>query len=163
MEMITTEFIYSLLYYTPFAYADIKGSSTYPNINGRVMFIRTGKGTIVNAEVVNLPDIKGKCGGGFFGFHIHEGKKCTGNSEDPFADTLSHFDPNGCEHPYHAGDFPSLLSNNGVSWMTFFSDRIVPNEIIGRTVVIHKMPDDFHTQPSGNSGEKIACGVIYKV
>ena len=44
--------------------------------------------------------------------------------------------------------------------MNFLTDRFTLKEIIGRTVVIHSMPDDFTSQPSGNSGEKIACGVI---
>lgn len=44
--------------------------------------------------------------------------------------------------------------------MMFFTNRFSIEEIIGRTVVIHDMTDDFKTQPSGNSGKKIACGVI---
>ena len=42
----------------------------------------------------------------------------------------------------------------------FYTNRFVPEEIIGRTVVIHENPDDFKTQPSGDSGSKIACGEI---
>lgn len=42
----------------------------------------------------------------------------------------------------------------------FMTDRFTVNEVIGKTVIIHLHPDDFATQPSGNSGEKIACGVI---
>lgn len=44
--------------------------------------------------------------------------------------------------------------------MYVLTDRFRVRDIIGRTVVIHSGPDDFHTQPAGNAGEKIACGVI---
>ena len=44
--------------------------------------------------------------------------------------------------------------------MIFLTDRFTIDEIINRTIVIHDMPDDFITQPSGNSGNKIACGII---
>jgi len=46
--------------------------------------------------------------------------------------------------------------------MKVLSDRFCVKEIIGRTVIIHSSPDDFYTQPSGNAGTKIACGVIQK-
>lgn len=44
--------------------------------------------------------------------------------------------------------------------MNVLLDKIKINDIIGRVVIIHDMPDDFTTQPSGNSGTKIACGRI---
>ena len=44
--------------------------------------------------------------------------------------------------------------------MMVYTTRFFPEEVVGKTVVIHDMPDDFRTQPSGNSGEKIACGQI---
>ena len=47
--------------------------------------------------------------------------------------------------------------------MTVFTDRFTVDDAIGKTVVIHSEPDDFRTQPSGNAGTKIACGVITKV
>ena len=44
--------------------------------------------------------------------------------------------------------------------MAVYSGRFHPEDVIGRTLVIHLYPDDFQTQPSGDSGMKIACGVI---
>ena len=44
--------------------------------------------------------------------------------------------------------------------MMVYTTRFFPEKVVGKTVVIHDMPDDFRTQPSGNSGEKIACGQI---
>ena len=57
---------------------------------------------------------------------------------------------------------PPLFSNKGYAFMIFLTDRFKVDEIIGKTVIIHSMPDDFKTQPSGDSGMKIACGVIEK-
>ena len=97
---------------------------------------------------------------GFFAFHIHEGRDCGGEG---FADTGGHFNPGNTEHPRHAGDLPPLLSDNGRAFMQVLTGRFRVDEVIGRTVIIHSHPDDFHTQPSGNAGTKIACGVICRV
>ncbi|MCX7614928.1 MAG: superoxide dismutase family protein, partial [Clostridiales bacterium] len=67
-----------------------------------------------------------------------------------------------CNHPGHAGDLPPLFGNYGHAFMAVFTGRVSVSEIIGRTVIIHASPDDFTTQPSGNSGKKIACGQIYR-
>ena len=117
-------------------------------------------GTIVAAEVTGLPKKKKFCDSEIFGFHIHEGGQCLGEAGDPFKRTGGHYNTNECGHPAHRGDMPVLFGNNGFAWMLFLTNRFMPEDIIGRTVVIHSLPDDFHTQPSGNSGEKIACGEI---
>ncbi len=57
---------------------------------------------------------------------------------------------------------PPLFGNNGEAFMTFETNRFSVREIINRVVIIHRNPDDFTTQPSGDSGEMIACGKIYK-
>lgn len=144
----------------PNARAVIKGSKEYPSVFGNVYFYQTMYGVLVVSEVNGLPDNDTKCASPVLGFHIHSGKSCTGNSEDPFADTLGHYNPDGCEHPYHAGDMPPLFSNKGYAFSAFLTDRFSVSEIRGRTVIIHSMPDDFKTQPSGDSGKKIACGAI---
>jgi len=148
--------------YRPDAKAGIKGSNAYPNINGNISFYQTKDGVLVSAEVLGLPHGETPCSGGVFGFHIHEGDSCTGNAEDPFADTKGHYNPDGCKHPYHAGDMPPLFESDGRAFTAFLTNRFKVKDIIGRTVVIHGMPDDFLTQPSGNSGKKIACGKIRK-
>lgn len=91
------------------------------------------------------------------------GTSCTGNSNDEFADAKTHYNPQNCPHPYHAGDLPPLIENNGYSYMSVFINKFTVKDIIGKVVIIHEMPDDFTTQPSGNSGTKIACGEIKKV
>lgn len=152
----------SVMHRKPHSYAMIRGSDEYPNIRGQVRFFQTGHGTLVAAEIFGLPGKCSCCQDGIFAFHIHEGALCTGNCQDPFAQAMSHYNPGSCDHPYHAGDLPPLFGNDGYAFSVFLTDRFTACEIIGRTILIHSEPDDFTTQPSGNSGSKIACGVIKK-
>lgn len=145
-----------------FAAAHIKGSEKYPGINGTVMFYNACSGILVRSEIFGLPKGADACKSPIFGFHIHSGFECEGTKDDPFADAMTHYNPNDCMHPFHAGDMPPLFGANGTAFSVFLTDRFKANEIIGRTVIIHSNPDDFTTQPSGNSGEKIACGIILK-
>lgn len=144
----------------PKAFAVIKGSEKYPDIKGKVMFFKVNSGIIVRAEILGLPKAIKPCGSPIFAFHIHNGTACTGNSKDPFADANGHYKPENCPHPYHAGDLPPLFSANGKAFLSVLTDRFTISEIIGKAIIIHSRPDDFTTQPAGNSGEKIACGVI---
>lgn len=144
----------------PEASAQIRGSRDYPNIKGTVSFYKTGAGVLTEANIRGLPISSDKCKKPVFGFHIHEGGSCTGNENDPFADSDGHYNPGLCPHPYHAGDMPPLFGANGRAYLVFLTDRFNISEIIGKTVIIHLSPDDFTTQPSGNSMAKIACGVI---
>lgn len=152
-----------LLQKKPYAAAGIEGSVEYPGITGVVQFYQTPAGVIVYTEVEGLPKGSSPCGERVFGFHIHEGTSCSGNYSDPFADARTHYNPKGCEHPYHAGDLPPLFGNDGFALAIFLTDRFTVSEVIGKAVIIHDRPDDFITQPSGNSGSKIACGIIRTV
>ncbi len=154
--------IISVLKRTPHAIAQINGSQDYPRINGTVKLYQTGFGVIVFAEVNGLTENKSNCGevGNIFAFHIHEGCQCSGNIDDPFANAKKHYNPNDCPHPYHAGDLPPLFSNNGYALSIFLTNRFCVKEVLNKTIIIHNQPDDFTTQPSGNAGTKIACGVI---
>lgn len=152
-----------LFRYVPTAVAMVTGSGKYPNIEGTVRFYQISQGVVVLAEMFGLPSPKEKCEKSpIFGFHIHEGASCTGNGEDDFADAGMHYNPDDCYHPYHAGDMPPLFGVGGMAFLSFLTDRFSVDEVIGRTVIILGSPDDFTTQPSGNSGEKIACGRIVK-
>ena len=146
----------------PAASAEIRGSKSNSGLHGSVLFYQTKGGVLVTAEIFGLPQGEGNCGQRVFGFHIHEYGSCTGNSSDPFADTGMHYNPNQCPHPAHAGDLPPLFGNKGYAWSSFVTDRFQVEDIIGRSVIVHDSPDDFVTQPSGNSGKKIGCGVIKK-
>ena len=144
------------------AKAHIKGNKKYPKLDGTVTFRETKNGVIVTAKINNLPQSKDKCKGRFFGFHIHEGTSCTGNLEDEFANAKSHLNPTNCPHPFHIGDLPPLIENNGLAYMSVLINKFKIKDILGKVIIIHDMPDDFTTQPSGNSGTKIACGKIEK-
>ena len=115
---------------------------------------------LVVADICRLPCCTGPCTSGIFALHIHEGNSC---GDDNFADTKGHYNPGGCPHPYHAGDLPPLFSCRGHAFMAVLTDRFRIPEIIGRTVVIHSGRDDFTSQPAGDSGTRIACGVIRPV
>lgn len=135
----------------PSAIACISGGRTNPMIKGAVRFHQNCGGVLVTAEVTGFPR------DGFYAFHIHEGASCGGQG---FSESGSHYNPSGALHPNHAGDLPPLLAHNGKARMSVLTGRFRVDEIIGRTVIIHSNPDDFTTQPSGNPGEKLACGIV---
>ena len=137
----------------PNATAYIKGGADAKDILGRVDFYQKRNAVLVIAEISALPSNAT----GFFAFHIHEGNDCSGEG---FPNTGSHYNPDQADHPNHAGDLPPLMLCNGGAKLAVMTDRFAVEDIIGRTVVIHGSPDDFTTQPSGNAGNKIACGVI---
>lgn len=150
----------SVLAKVPAGAAVVKGSDKHPEINGTVRFYETKYGAVVVSEITGLPYHNGECDNSVFAFHIHEGGKCSGNGNDPFANAMTHYNPKSCEHPYHAGDMPPLFGNSGYALSVFLTDRFTVREIIGKTVIVHSGLDDFTSQPAGNAGEKIACGVI---
>jgi superoxide dismutase, Cu-Zn family len=101
------------------------------------------------------------------GLHIHEVGDCGNQAENakghfnPF--NKPHGAPSGSEH--HAGDLPALIANKqGRAKVQADIDLITvgtgPSGIIGRSLIVHAQPDDYKSQPSGNSGDRIACGVI---
>lgn len=144
----------------PRAIARLKGSAQYPELYGTVRFYEAPMGVLVVADVRGLPQGQTPCDSRIFGFHIHGGEICTGNVSDPFADVGGHYNPDDCEHPHHAGDLPPLFGVGGNAFSAFLTNRFCIEEIVGKTIIIHDSPDDFTTQPAGNSGNKIACGEI---
>lgn len=152
----------------PDAVAFLRGDSAHPALHGSVRFDQTPRGVLVAAEIFGLPTSMGEapdevCQSPVFGFHIHDGGACAPTEGDPFGMAGSHYNPQNCPHPHHAGDLPPLFGANGCAFTVFLSGRFTVDEIIGRTVIIHSAPDDFTTQPAGNAGSKIACGVITRL
>jgi Cu-Zn family superoxide dismutase len=130
---------------------------------GTVSFTQKGDKVTVTAKVSGLAP-------GAHGFHIHEKGDCSA------ADATSaggHFNPTGKPHgdpaapDHHAGDMPMLQADTSGN-ATLTADLEVirigggATDIVGRSVVVHKDVDDFKTQPAGNSGARVACGVITK-
>ena len=104
------------------------------------------------------------------GFHIHEKGDCSsgdGNSAG------GHYNPNAQPHgrhemgPHHAGDLQSLRADaSGVARFSFQSTGISVGpgvaDVVGRGLIVHRDPDDYTTQPTGNSGPRLACAVIVR-
>lgn len=150
-------FVDLLAHYPPQAKAWIKGSSVEPQLSGIINFYQTSYGgVIIEAEVFGLPNIRVVRSSDFYGMHIHE----IGDCSDQFQNTGNHYNPTQQQHPLHAGDLLPLLGNQGYAYSVFYDKRFTVREIIGKSVMIHSLRDDFTTQPSGDSGTKIGCGVI---
>ena len=139
----------------------MRGSSGYPDIEGLVTIFWLPLSSFLQAEFNGLPPSR------VFGFHIHDGFVCgAADAAEPFSQAGKHFSscPEGmwcARHPYHAGDLPPIISDeNGFATMNFHLGAATVAELSGRTIILHEQPDDFTTQPSGNSGVKIACGVL---
>lgn len=137
------------------AAATVNGGKEFPSISGQIDFYQKRNYVLVIAHIKGLPETPS----GFYGFHIHEGNNCKGPE---FENSANHYNTSNSIHPKHAGDLPPLIYCNGGACLSFITDRFFVKDIIGRTIVIHNMPDDFNSQPSGNAGTKIACGVIYE-
>ena len=131
------------------------------NVRGLVVFHELDGHLMVHAKVSGLKP------NGEHGFHVHENGSCA--SPDG-SSAGGHFNPDGKPHgpqsaAHHAGDLPALKADaNGVVDQKFsLTGPTVadgPASVVGRAVIVHAQADDYTTQPTGNSGARIACGVI---
>jgi Cu-Zn family superoxide dismutase len=136
----------------------------YPTVGNKVMgiitFTQADSGIKVVANIQGLS--KGK-----HGFHIHECGDCSA----PNASSAGgHFNPAEMQHGAptdimrHAGDLGNVVANDSGKVHFEFIDNMLSFEgeysIIGRSVIVHKDADDLKSQPAGNSGSRVACGVI---
>lgn len=139
----------------PDAVARLLGGTDAPELIGIVRFFQRRDGVLLEVQAEGLPE----SATGFYGFHIHKGTSCAGAD---FA-ASGHFNPGKAQHPDHAGDLPPLLGDGGKAYMQVLTGRFRVEEVLGKAVILHADPDDFHTQPTGNAGPKIACGIIHPV
>ena len=129
--------------------------------SGSVRFVQTGDTMRVNGTITGLKPATAH------GFHIHEKGDCS--SGDGMS-AGGHFNPSNTAHGqhghgvHHAGDLPSLQADaNGTATFSFTSNDFAnPTNIVGRSLIVHRDPDDYTTQPTGNSGPRLACAVITK-
>ena len=101
------------------------------------------------------------------GFHVHEKGDC---STPDFSSAGGHFNPTNQPHGahgsglHHLGDMPQLMADaSGTAKVSFNSQTLKlrgVNSIIGKSVIVHRDPDDVNHQPVGNAGPRLACGVI---
>lgn len=130
-------------------------------ISGSATFTQAGNNVRVHVEVKGATP-------GDHGIHVHETGDCTA----PDAKSAgNHFNPSNAPHggpgaaPHHGGDFGNLtVGPDGSASTDITIDGLTvgpgPNSVVGRALVLHEKPDDLSTQPSGNSGSRIGCGVI---
>ena len=132
-------------------------------VSGTVQFTQRGDQVMVRAEVMGLAP------GQEHGFHIHDKGDC---SAPDGMSAAGHYNPSGKPHgpqdkDRHGGDMPSLKADaSGKAVASFQLTGVTvadgPASIVGRSVIVHKDPDDYKTQPTGNSGARIACGLVVK-
>jgi superoxide dismutase, Cu-Zn family len=130
--------------------------------SGIVRFSQQGDSVKVVAE------IKGLKANGTHGFHIHEFGDC---SAPDATSAGGHYNPEGHDHagpqttPRHAGDFGNIRADaSGVGRLELTVDDITingqRNPILGRSVIVHEKADDLKSQPTGDAGGRISCGII---
>ena len=129
-------------------------------VTGVITFTKTDGGIKVVADIQGLS--KGK-----HGFHIHECGDC---SSADGSSAAGHFNPEGKSHGAptdmmrHAGDLGIVVADDSGKAHLEYTDTLISFEgeysIIGRSVIVHKSEDDLKTQPTGNAGARVACGVI---
>lgn len=129
------------------------GEATFEEVDGKLRVIVFAQGLKPGQE---------------HGFHVHEAGDCS--SGDGMS-AKGHFNPHGKPHgnpssgERHAGDLPSLKADKGGrSKLDVTVDQLTVREgaasVVGRGLIIHADPDDYKTQPTGNAGARLACGVI---
>lgn len=130
------------------------------DVRGTVTFTKTAEGVKVIADVSGLTP-------GKHGFHVHEFGDC---SAPDGTSAGGHFNPEGTKHgaptdvERHVGDLGNLQAdadgNAYYEWTDTFIALSGPHSIIGRAIIVHAGEDDLKSQPSGNAGPRVACGVI---
>jgi Cu-Zn family superoxide dismutase len=133
------------------------------DVSGTLSFVSSAEGVRITGRIAGLEP------GSTHGFHIHE----NGNCSAPDASSAGgHFNPiqqphgHPAEGPRHAGDLPNQQANaEGVATVDVLAHDVelgtgANTDIVGRAIVVHAKPDDYTSQPSGDSGARIACGVI---
>ena len=141
----------------PAARALLCGSNAHPGLRGEALFYPYQDGTLLLIRALGLP------WDGFYACHIHALGDCCTGGDVAFHCAGPHYDPEGREHPNHAGDLPVLLSSGGRALSLVYTGRFQPGQVLGRSVVLHALPDDYRSQPTGAAGSRIACGVISPV
>jgi superoxide dismutase, Cu-Zn family len=148
---------------TATATADMRPTQGYA-ASGKVEFVQSGNGVHVAVDLVGLaPNTE-------HGFHVHERGDCS--SSDAMS-AGGHFNPEGVSHgsyehaPHHAGDLPNVKADARGEVHTSFDTGALSvgsgaGDVVGKAVVVHREADDYKSQPAGNSGPRVSCGIIAK-
>jgi Cu-Zn family superoxide dismutase len=140
----------------PRAVAQI-GPTQSNEVRGTVTF--TQKGDAVHVETA----LNGLSPGSTHGIHVHEKGDC---SAPDGMSAGGHYNPKGSAHgpqsgPHHEGDMPNIMAGSyGGTNASFDIAGVKLEDLVGKAVVVHRDADDYKSQPAGNSGPRIGCGVI---
>jgi Cu-Zn family superoxide dismutase len=140
--------------------AAVLKSAAGSSVMGTVTFAQAEGGVKVTARIAGLTP-------GTHGFHVHEFGDC---SAADFTSAGGHFNPAGDPHAgpkdakRHAGDLGNVEANkDGVAEVDYVDAKLSfdgPTSVLGRGVIVHAAADDLKTQPTGNAGGRVACGVV---
>lgn len=146
------------------ATATLAGAPGDADFQGTITFTPEGNGVRVSAQLSGVDQ------DGTHGFHVHETGECThGEGSKHFTTAGGHFNPAGVEHacpptePRHAGDLGNIEVTSGsgsVETTTTLLSLSGPNSVAGKAIILHAKADDCKTQPTGDAGDRLACGVV---
>jgi Cu-Zn family superoxide dismutase len=145
----------------PMAMTMLAPSASASTAQGMVHFQQLADGSVdVQADLTGVP-------AGTHGFHVHDKGDCGDNGNA----AGGHYNPTSMPHgapdtaSHHAGDFGNVTADANGDVHAHFTTRAItisagPTSVVGHAVILHANADDLTTQPSGNAGARIACGVV---
>lgn len=146
------------------ATATLQGAPEDTDFKGTITITPEGDGVKVVAHLEGV-DTDGE-----HAFHVHETGECThGEGTKHFTSAGSHFNPTGAEHacpptePRHAGDLGNVQVTEGAGHAEITTNLLSlsgPNSVVGKAIILHAKADDCKTQPTGDAGDRLACGVV---
>lgn len=160
------------------ASASASTSATAPSARSAVVNLASASGSLVSGRLTAMPmgdgvhftgEVGGLTPGSTHAIHVHERGDC---SAADAGSAGGHFNPTGAPHgkvdagAHHAGDMNNIVANaEGVARVDAHAHGVMlgggaANDIGGRAVIVHAAADDYQSQPSGNAGARVACGII---
>lgn len=149
------------------ATATLTGAPDDTDFSGSVTFTDDGQGGVrIEAHLAGIDTP------GLHGFHVHETGDCLHDTAGGkhFSTAGGHFNPTGTEHacpptePRHAGDLGNVnIGSDGSAHFEMTTNLLSlsgANSVLGKAVILHTGEDDCKTQPTGNAGDRLACGVV---